>query len=270
MHTAEIVRVWEQGDGRPPVERALLALAVWRPEATWQELASLPLGERNRWLLALHTELAGPALQCRVTCSACGAPLELAVRTSDLLAHWAQSDSTAPPPDRAAQDTGAERELSIGGYRVHYRPLTSLDLAAAAAAPDVEQARWRLIERCVLSAWSLVVRRPTAADGEQTTRLVRVAPRSLPARVVRALAEALAESDPLADPAIRVVCGECGGAFRPPIDVVGLVWSALGWLARQAIEDVHTLAAAYGWSEADILAMAPRRRQLYLDRLASA
>jgi hypothetical protein len=29
--------------------------------------------------------------------------------------------------------------------------------------------------------------------------------------------------------------------------------------------DVHALASAYGWREADVLAMSPMRRQVYLE-----
>lgn len=34
---------------------------------------------------------------------------------------------------------------------------------------------------------------------------------------------------------------------------------------QHLLYDVHLLAQAYGWSEASILAMSPKRRQTYLD-----
>ncbi|HEX2516118.1 MAG TPA: phage baseplate protein, partial [Chloroflexota bacterium] len=35
--------------------------------------------------------------------------------------------------------------------------------------------------------------------------------------------------------------------------------------ARRLLREVHTLARAYGWREAEILALPGRRRQTYLD-----
>jgi hypothetical protein len=34
------------------------------------------------------------------------------------------------------------------------------------------------------------------------------------------------------------------------------------------LRDVHALATAYGWREADIVAMSPWRRQVYLDMVS--
>ena len=39
------------------------------------------------------------------------------------------------------------------------------------------------------------------------------------------------------------------------------------WAGRMLL-DIHALARAYGWSESDILALPPRRRQAYLELVA--
>jgi hypothetical protein len=41
------------------------------------------------------------------------------------------------------------------------------------------------------------------------------------------------------------------------------------WASRQ-LREVHDLARAYGWSEAEILAMSPTRRRAYLELLGLA
>jgi hypothetical protein len=38
-------------------------------------------------------------------------------------------------------------------------------------------------------------------------------------------------------------------------------------LAKAYLNEVHMLAWAYGWREADILAMSSARRQFYLERV---
>ena len=35
--------------------------------------------------------------------------------------------------------------------------------------------------------------------------------------------------------------------------------------ARRTLRDVHVLARAYGWREADVLALSPTRRQIYVE-----
>jgi hypothetical protein len=62
------------------------------------------------------------------------------------------------------------------------------------------------------------------------------------------------------EPELRFDCPECGERttwwFEP-----------MEWIARHtgaAFADVDRLARRYGWSEADILALSPARRQLYL------
>ena len=45
----------------------------------------------------------------------------------------------------------------------------------------------------------------------------------------------------------------------------GLVPGGIAGRALRLLGHVHALARAYGWREADILAMSPARRQVYLD-----
>jgi hypothetical protein len=46
---------------------------------------------------------------------------------------------------------------------------------------------------------------------------------------------------------------------------VSYLWSELEEWAHRVLVDIHTLAGAYGWSERQILALSPVRRQLYVD-----
>jgi hypothetical protein len=52
-------------------------------------------------------------------------------------------------------------------------------------------------------------------------------------------------------------------------DVVSYFWGEIEDWAMRLFRDVHSLAAAYGWSEREIIGMSARRRRLYLE-LANA
>ena len=60
-------------------------------------------------------------------------------------------------------------------------------------------------------------------------------------------------------------CPKCGSRWHSTFDIVSYFWSELEVRAKRQLWEVHTLAAAYGWSEADILDMSPMRRQLYME-----
>jgi hypothetical protein len=51
------------------------------------------------------------------------------------------------------------------------------------------------------------------------------------------------------------------------LDIASYLWSEIHAWAGRMLRDVHALAAAYGWREADILAMSPWRRQAYLEMI---
>ncbi len=48
-------------------------------------------------------------------------------------------------------------------------------------------------------------------------------------------------------------------------DIAAYFWAELAAEAKRLLREVDALARAYGWREADILALSPRRRQAYLE-----
>jgi hypothetical protein len=107
----------------------------------------------------------------------------------------------------------------------------------------------RLAERCVLEA---------RADGE--TR----APSELPGEVVARLGQAMAEIDPRAEVLLGLRCACCGREWQAMLDIGAFLFAEVGGVSRRLLEEVHALALAYKWSEADILALPPQRRRSYL------
>ncbi len=83
------------------------------------------------------------------------------------------------------------------------------------------------------------------------------------------LAAGLAEADPGAELLLELLCPACGHAWDEALDVASFFWAELDVQARRLLREVHVLARAYAWREADILALSPRRRRLYLEMVTA-
>jgi hypothetical protein len=81
-------------------------------------------------------------------------------------------------------------------------------------------------------------------------------------RQVDAAAEELAGAAGLV---IRTTCPACGTDVSAPLDVAGLLWEQVAAAAPAVLAEIAELAAAFGWSEADVLGLTPARRRVYLD-----
>ena len=58
-------------------------------------------------------------------------------------------------------------------------------------------------------------------------------------------------------------------AWSAPLDVPAFVWAEVDAWTRRLLVEVHSLAAAYGWNEHEILALSPVRRLSYLELASS-
>ena len=226
LSAADIVRVWERGAGQHPIDRALTILAA-APQHGDAALADLSIGERNRRLLAIRAGTFGADIEALATCAVCGERVALQIPARTLT-------------DRSV-DPVADSDGPVG-----VRHLTSHDLAAAARCPDAGTARLLLARRALAGA----------AAGDDTTP----APDT-----VDAIACRLQEIDPLAVILLDVQCPGCGAAWEGELDVAEFLWIEIEAQAFRILRDVHVLASAYGWREADILALSPLRRRAYLE-----
>jgi hypothetical protein len=73
--------------------------------------------------------------------------------------------------------------------------------------------------------------------------------------------------DPAADIRLGMRCTDCGHVWDAVLDIGACFWDELGSRAHQLLESVHRLAGAYGWREAEILALSPARRAAYLNMI---
>jgi hypothetical protein len=239
LRSSEILEVWEAGRERSPLDRALLFLAAARPDRTLEELERLSIARRDAELLELRERTFGPRLAVFAACERCGARADLECSTRELRADG------APSAD--------EFRFEADGWSVRYRIPTSLDLAEALALGDPEAASRTLFGACVLEV--------SRGDGPRK-------PDSLPPELKGRIEEAMAESGQAAETVFRFLCPACGSPGRVVLDVASVFWEELSAQARRLLLEVHVLASAYGWSEAEILSLSPVRRQAYLESVS--
>jgi hypothetical protein len=240
---ARLMNAWEGGLSRTPARRALLVLAACCPEAPADALAALPVGARNRLLVAAQLMMFTPVYDCVADCPRCGCLLEAQLPLDRLIVSG-QQDVAAPAV--------TEGELVAADRRLRFRLPTAGDLAAV--APDVyepdSQANTAaaLLRRCLLDV-----------DGDSA---------DLPGEAIEALAEAVNAADPDAVLSVQLTCPECGSASDLLLDPVTFLWADVDDWAWRLLGEVHVLAGSYGWDEDAILAMTPSRRGAYLSLLA--
>jgi hypothetical protein len=234
LSVPELLRIWESGLAQGPVERGLLLLGAAHPDMPRESLALLTIGQRDAGLLTLREWTFGSRVDSVVVCPECGQRLELTFEISDVRV--------------TACETVAEVAVTVAGYDLRLRPPNSLDVAAIAAEPILEVKRRMLFERCVV-AISEAGYAATAA--------------ALPDDAVEVAARRLADTDPQADVQLNVAC-PCGKRWHSAFDIVSFFWAEIEAWACRILREVHVLASAYGWREADILALSPARRQFYL------
>jgi hypothetical protein len=215
------------------IDRALLALDADGGDR--DALARLPLGVRDARLLCVRQSLLGDRIDLEADCPACGERLELSLGCGALIA------AASPPPDAW--------EIACGHWRVTLRPLDSTDAAAAAACDDAAAAEALLLRRCITDA---------RHDDAECDAL------ALPHEVRDAIAQSLADRDPGAEWLLDLDCPACRHSWQSVLDVADVVWRELAACGDRLLGDVHVLARAYGWREADILALPPARRAAYV------
>jgi ribosomal protein S27E len=237
---------WELGHAHTVAERSVMLLGALLPQRRLEDLLAMSLAERDRQLLRAHRLLFGPRLDCVVTCPSCGAVLAFGVAADDLLAAAETDEGTA----------GDEVEIALEGWHVRARSIELGDVVRAASAPDPAVAREMLLDDCVVSV-------ATPSD-------MAAVPTGLPSAVEDALLAELERRNPCGTLEFEQTCPDCAHVWTTPFDSAGYVLEELDGWARRTLREVHSLATAYNWHEADILAMSPARRATYLEMAGHA
>lgn len=228
-----LLSVWEHGARRHPLDRALLLYALAAPGRPADTLADTPLGTRNAALLDLREACFDTPLEAWADCSACGERMSVTLERAAL------------PP--APLDT--DDPIEVAGRRFH-RP-TSRHLATLARACEPDDAARQLLRACADAP-------DTLPSGAALDALLTE---------VESVFDAV---DPWADIAIAITCPACAHDGEVSFDISIYLWEELDRYAHGLLDDIHALARAYGWREADILALSPARRAAYLARVETS
>ena len=242
LTATDILRIWEIAERQGPFDQALTILAVTYPERSMDQLADLSLAQRDRLLFKLRRQLFGSELSGFVECPECRERLEFSLGISEICG------------TRPAEIAFDEQSFSVEGFDFRFRLPNSRDLILASACHGPQQARKLLIQRCLQEC-----RR------EGTT----VTCDELPEAVVACVAQHVSQCDPLQEVLLDMTCPACRHRWHSLFDIVTFFGTELANQAKRLLREVHLLACAYGWREADILAMSAGRRHAYLEMVSA-
>ena len=235
----DILNIWEVGLRQHPVEQAITILTLADPQRTRSDLLAMSIGQRDAHLLTIRESVFGARFAGYAECPQCREPLEFTFDAANI---------RMATPEYATHERAFN--FSYEDYELQANLPDSTDTFAIAGCRDVQAARTILLERCITSA---------------THQGNEIVVSSLPDNVIAALGEAMIERDPQAEIRLELTCPSCDCRWFALFDILAFLWHEIVTRSRCILREVHLLASAYGWSEADILAMSAVRRRLYLD-----
>lgn len=254
---SKLLDVWENGLSQGYVNRALGLLEAVYPEQSTEALAGLSIGERDARLLRLRKVLFGPRMTSTTRCPACSERLEWESEVADLIVQREDPPAGSSNPLEANGDSSPAKrkgnilDVTVERYRIKCRLPNSGDLSSLSGRRDAVAMREQLLERCLIEA--------STEDGEPLQF------GQLPETVLLGMIQEMEHADPQSNLQINLTCPACGHCWKTTFDIVSFLWAEIHCWAQRTLRTVHLLARSYGWREADILAMSPTRRQIYLE-----
>lgn len=227
LSAAAMLAVWEDNWRRPPPWQGLALLDAACPDETRDSLLAMSVGRCHERLLLLHQWHFGASMTAVTTCTGCGELIEVTLDVAAL-----RTQQTEAPP--------AWQELADASD-VRFRVPALEDLIAAGDAATVDEAAQLLLQRCLEN--------PDV---------------SLAPEAYAAVTAAMEHADPLAVIELGGACPHCDQPWSAFLDVASFLWREVQNWAQRTLQEVHILARAYGWREAEILEMTAVRRQAYL------
>ncbi|GAX60152.1 hypothetical protein SCALIN_C05_0237 [Candidatus Scalindua japonica] len=209
---------------------------------THDQLASLSIGQRDKYLLEMRERNFGSKLKGFAECPHCSEHLELDISTTELQDLKVSSSG----------NNGNTLEYNIGDIKINYRLPNSIDLAAVAECKEAKSAYNLLVERCLVKV----------ASNEKEITINQLSDDD-----IDKLAEHMAKSGLQEEILINLQCALCNHKWQMNFDIETFLWNDISVHAKRLLQEVHALAFSYKWREKDILTMSSVRRRHYLEML---
>lgn len=241
LEACDLLSAWEKGLNQTPLQRSLILLGIAYPGTSPLQLEKLSIGQRDQQLLRLRENLFGPGFSSTAVCPNCNERLE-----------W--EDRVERFRTGSDEEILAEKEFQLDeeAYFIRFRLPNSLDVEKVNSDASPGTAPQQLLLRCLIEA------RCSGEDCDFS---------DLPASVIDSLEQEIESLDPQADVQISLNCPACSHHWVVMFDIAAYLWKEINAWAGQMLKTICRLAAAYGWSEQEILRISPVRRQLYLGML---
>ena len=217
--------------------RILTMLALAHPETSREQLATWSLQDITIELLTLRTLSFGPELSGYLACPHCSARLEFTLPVPPLIESIRRST------------TASGERCTIGGTDFTMRTVTLADLLDASAIADLGSARKLLLASCISEAHTEKIIHEALEEPD----------------FMRSALRAFEDFQSGSEVVIELHCAECAKAHPVDLDLGRFVWAEVRHAANRLLREVHELATAYGWQEANIIGMSPNRRNAYLE-----
>ena len=210
-------------------------------EALWD----WSVAERLQGLLAVAQATDGAHIAALATCSnrACAGKIELELGVAGF---------AIEPVARVTCDTA-------DGHRLVCRLPTGADLVAWVREGEGD-AQW--LARRLLVEVDGVAQDHALTEGDDDGM-----GDGMPESWLSSITDALQDADPLTALSLDVACPFCARSLAVEVDLEALLLAAFARRQRTVLEEVHRLASAYHWNEAEIVAMPAWRRRRYLARI---
>ncbi len=235
-HTEQaLLELEASGQSSPAFVTAMLGAMiekVGRENFKQEHAAGLCMADRQWLMLQLARHLNGDRAWLTSQCRSCSAPFDIPLKLSEL-------------PVKAAGKGFPRFHLSVQGCDVVLRVPEGMDQEALSGIDDA-LATGFLLRRCVLT----VNGKPPEAQWFDALSETSIAD----------IESALEDASPTVTTALALNCPECGADQVVNINPYGFFRTGMHGL----LEEVHTLAWHYHWSEQEILSLTRQRRHAYL------
>jgi hypothetical protein len=231
MNGSALLCAWETASVQPRGTRAAALLRALNDA----DAVGLDIGRREREALRVCASIAGAVFDAEACCGQCGERMDITL-----------------PMNALDADPDSCDEIVHDGWRIGLCvPTTQQVMAALHDDPGDDDGQTALFARCVRFA---------EREGQS------VCARDIPPALRERCEAQLDRLAPLANLALAVHCPACGCSDMLPFDAGEFAIERIGYWAEDELDMVARLCMLYPWSEAQVLAMTPWRRQFYFDR----